>query len=258
MMEDPQAVLARTAATACARVCADLEGVARDLGASGAREDLRKVLRVVGALERAEGAPLEPLTRAVAEAADGLAGLLGDLQSRASASELDPALECLAKSMVTLHPLRRALESALAVEPAAMPLVRPKKRRAVLELVPDADDPRPPAERRDRDRVALEVDIGMRSETNFFAGFGDDVSEGGIFVATYDRLPIGTELTLSFVLPSGAQVVVRGRVAWLREGSGFDSEFHPGMGVSFADLDEAGRAAIREYMQHREPIFYER
>jgi hypothetical protein len=80
-------------------------------------------------------------------------------------------------------------------EPVVLPLVNAKKKqkneaapqaatkRAVLELVPDAESgtmPVPSAaieaakrqserDRRDRSRVALDVDIGLHSETNFFS-----------------------------------------------------------------------------------------
>ena len=105
--------------------------------------------------------------------------------------------------------------------------------------------------------MTLEVDIGLHSETNFFAGFADDVSEGGLFVATYDVLGIGSELTVSFVLPTGAQVTTRGRVTWTREAKDHESDLHPGMGVAFTDIDAESVDAIRRFMAARAPIFYE-
>jgi uncharacterized protein (TIGR02266 family) len=127
-------------------------------------------------------------------------------------------------------------------------------RRPVLELVPDADEV--DSAREPECAVDLAVDIGFLGQTSFYTGFSDDVARGGLFVATHQLRPVGTAITLSFVLPDGVRVVVAGRVAWIREVPGGD--LWPGMGISFdGPLDDASAAAIRRFAEHRPPIFHE-
>lgn len=133
-----------------------------------------------------------------------------------------------------------------------MPRKPPQRARRPVEFVPPAV---PDANRRYSRRVQLDVDIGLHSETNFFVGFAEDISDGGLFVATYDLMPVGTELTLSLVLPGGKQVVVSGRVTWIRDPH--DGELAPGVGVRFERLDEDDRKAIDRFLSKRAPMFFE-
>lgn len=128
----------------------------------------------------------------------------------------------------------------------------PKRTRRPIEFVPPAPTD---SNRRYSRRVELDVDIGLHSETNFFVGFAEDISDGGLFVATYDLLPVGTELTLSLVLPGGKQVIVSGRVTWIRDPH--DGELAPGVGVRFQRLDEDDRTAIDLFLKKRAPMFFE-
>ncbi len=112
------------------------------------------------------------------------------------------------------------------------------------------------AERREHERRNLEVEIGVYSETNFYTGFSEDISEGGIFVSTYDLRPIGSVVNLEFVLPGGHQVKCSGEVRWVKDPT--DSmEVKPGMGVRFDSLPEEHLEAIKEFVSNREPIFHE-
>ncbi len=219
----------------------ELDGAASALGhvegPPEVRELERLVLQAVGALSFSEDAGAPEVSRALETAADLLRQALSGLQSIAGsdANGLAVPIELLARTMASLYPVRRGLERALAsgagdaAMPHAIPLSRKRSSKPVLEVVPDKpvlevvpdDDGLPPAistppprrdptepvlltrERRGTRRVELEVDIGYHSETNFFTGFVNDISEGGIFVATYDLLPVGTHLMVSFVLPDG-------------------------------------------------------
>ena len=133
-----------------------------------------------------------------------------------------------------------------------MPRKPPQRARRPVEFVPPAV---PDANRRYSRRVQLDVDIGLHSETNFFVGFAEDISDGGLFVGTYDRRPVGKELTLWLVLPGGKQVVVSGRVTWIRDPH--DGDLAPGVGVRFERLDEDDRKAIDRFLSKRAPMFFE-
>jgi uncharacterized protein (TIGR02266 family) len=147
-----------------------------------------------------------------------------------------------------------------------------RSRKKALELVPDADEglverqSRSPlvervdrgAERRTASRVMLDADIGLHSATQFFTGLTGDISHGGLFVATWKPLPLGTEVTVSFVLPGGHQVTALGRVAWLKEqGDAEGTEGTPGMGVRFTMLSVEDRRAIETFLARRPAMFHE-
>lgn len=112
------------------------------------------------------------------------------------------------------------------------------------------------SERRQSERVHLEVDIGFRTETNFYVGFSTDISEGGLFVATVYLLPVGCPVDLTFVLPGGHAVEAQGTVRWVREPRAFDSRMTPGIGIGFDRIAPEHADAIQTYMRLRDPLFY--
>lgn len=146
----------------------------------------------------------------------------------------------ITRALVVLHPVKKVIERGSLSPP------RPPTRSSA-----------PQPNRRRAPRVEYETDVGFMSETNFFTGFSGDVSEGGLFVATYQPLPMGTRLSLSFVLPDGHQVTAEGRVAWMRATSGLDGGTPPGMGIRFDSLNAVHREAIEEYVRLRQPLFFE-
>jgi uncharacterized protein (TIGR02266 family) len=118
----------------------------------------------------------------------------------------------------------------------------------------DAAAPRG-AERRTAERVRLDADVSLYSPTTFWAGIAEDISEGGLFVATYQLEPIGTVMDLRFELPTGQTVAVRGVVRWLRE---VMDDGTPGMGIQFQDLSPADAGIIKSFVKHRPPLLWEK
>jgi uncharacterized protein (TIGR02266 family) len=112
-------------------------------------------------------------------------------------------------------------------------------------------------ERRTCRRVAVEVDVSMHTEHNFYAGLSRDLSEGGLFIATMENLPVGTELDVVVSLPEHPPIRARGRVRWVREHNQFNQDFHPGVGVQFVELADSDRRAIERFLHTREPLFYD-
>jgi uncharacterized protein (TIGR02266 family) len=116
----------------------------------------------------------------------------------------------------------------------------------------------------------LSLAITMQGVYNFYAGLSEDMSEGGIFIATHHALPIGTPVVLSFTLPdSDEPMTVHGTVQWLRGpdataswetnfGGGADAPgITPGIGVKFDDVDRAALRAIRTFVTRRSPVFFD-
>jgi uncharacterized protein (TIGR02266 family) len=112
-------------------------------------------------------------------------------------------------------------------------------------------------ERRAAPRLDLSVGVGFRSESRFYTGFTSDLSEGGLFVATHMLQPLGSELSLTFALPTGPEISVRGIVRWVRDTRDDDSATPPGMGVQLHALRFEDLERIRELVALRKPTFFE-
>lgn len=111
-------------------------------------------------------------------------------------------------------------------------------------------------QRREAPRVALCAEIDMSSDSNFYAGFSTDLSEGGLFIATVKAPRKGTHVELSFTLPGGEKLKAQGVVRWTREVNDALPEMMPGAGVQFLDLPPEVANSITEFVMLRDPLFY--
>ncbi|MFW5878473.1 MAG: TIGR02266 family protein [Myxococcota bacterium] len=105
-----------------------------------------------------------------------------------------------------------------------------------------------------RARLDCEVDLG--TDSNFYAGFAQNVSAGGLFVATFDLLPVGSEVDLCFSLPSERRISTRAVVKWIRDSNALTPDVWPGMGLQFQGLDPSASEAIESFVREREPLFF--
>jgi uncharacterized protein (TIGR02266 family) len=105
-------------------------------------------------------------------------------------------------------------------------------------------------------RVPLQAAVDLASDSNLFTGFGTNVSEGGLFVATINVLPVGTPVDLTFTLPGKSKLSVHGEVRWTREVNDRTPEVFPGVGVRFVNLAPATAEALKRFVSEREPLFY--
>jgi uncharacterized protein (TIGR02266 family) len=119
-----------------------------------------------------------------------------------------------------------------------------------------APPPPPQPSKRASPRVRMQAAITIGSDSNFYNGFSSDISDGGIFVATVDQPPIGTEVDLSFSLPSGQRIECKGVVRWVREVNDKIPDAFPGIGVQFTGLEPSANAAIRQFVDERDPLFF--
>lgn len=114
----------------------------------------------------------------------------------------------------------------------------------------------PPAPKRQSPRVRMQAQVDFESDDNFFNGFSSNISDGGLFIATVNVLPLGTNVDVGFTLPTGERIECKGVVRWVREIDDRNPDSHPGMGVQFVDLEERSATAIEHFIQQREPMFY--
>jgi uncharacterized protein (TIGR02266 family) len=111
-------------------------------------------------------------------------------------------------------------------------------------------------EQRVHPRRHVELDITLGSDSQFYSGFSENLSEGGIFVATHDLRPLGTRLEVTFSLPtSRRRIRTEGVVCWVRAYSE-TSGAPPGIGIRFLWLLQDDALAVRAFCIHRPPLFF--
>jgi len=164
-------------------------------------------------------------------------GLMQDVSVRGEA--IDAATGTLAKTLAVLYPVSKVQE------------------RGGVPIEPPPPEPVPTDPRRSTMRLAVETDVGFQSESQFYTGFTQDVSEGGLFIATYNVLEMGTKMAVSFTLPDGHLVSCSGIVRWVREYNETTPDVHPGMGLQFTELAPEDRQAIEGFLAQRPAMFYE-
>jgi uncharacterized protein (TIGR02266 family) len=111
--------------------------------------------------------------------------------------------------------------------------------------------------RRINPRFAVDLDVTMSSEHNFYAGFAENISSGGLFIATHVLKPTGEKLEISVNLPDKPKPIrCAGEVRWVREYSE-RSNVPPGLGIRFIGLPAEDAEAIEQFLKNREPLFYD-
>jgi uncharacterized protein (TIGR02266 family) len=125
----------------------------------------------------------------------------------------------------------------------------------VQPAAPRTAAPAARAEQRAQRRVKLEATVDFESDHNFFTGFSSDISEGGLFIATVDVLPLGSRVEVTFSIGDGPQVTVAGTVRWIRDILD-DAAVMPGMGVQFDALPDGVRRGIHAFISARDALFF--
>jgi uncharacterized protein (TIGR02266 family) len=114
-----------------------------------------------------------------------------------------------------------------------------------------------PVGRRGDARYRVDLEVGIASPHNFYGGLAENLSAGGVFVATHRTLPVGERVEVAIDVPD-CPYIVRGvgEVRWTR-GYCSDADVPPGIGVKFIHLEEGGAETIKRFLQDREPLIYE-
>jgi len=114
------------------------------------------------------------------------------------------------------------------------------------------------AERRTAPRLELELEVGLTSESNFYTGLTQDISTGGLFVATHHLRRVGQHVTVHLALPGAQKFSVDCEVRWIRESSALQGRDHTtGMGLKFVELTPQAPLAISTFLRSRDSIFYD-
>jgi uncharacterized protein (TIGR02266 family) len=117
-------------------------------------------------------------------------------------------------------------------------------------------DSRPALQRQSTTNLNTEIQLDIASEHNLYNGFSANLSDGGLFVATYETHAVGDRLNVRFRLPDVEDVILaKVEVKWVR-GVEAGEEGVAGFGAAFVELPEHARGAVARFTQVREPLFY--
>jgi uncharacterized protein (TIGR02266 family) len=221
----------------------------------------KNLAHAVGALFEAEHASSEVDGKASVKHAMGTLSqtmaLLQDVRSQHAG--IDAATRTIAQVMSKLYPLSQAPTHRTSSAPVSVGVGSPQPAATkVSQKARERISAEPVARERPGElfgREKLEANIGATTESNFFVGFSGDIGDGGVFVATYQTMPIDTRVELLVTLPGGFQKTIAGTVRFVRDPMDMESE--PGIGVGFDHLDEQGRALVLRFIRKRPPLFYD-
>jgi uncharacterized protein (TIGR02266 family) len=105
-------------------------------------------------------------------------------------------------------------------------------------------------------RLDVSLMVSIDSDSNFYVGFTENLSDGGVFVATHAPRPIGCLVDLAVALPNQLPIHAKGTVAWVREYSDAN-EAAPGMGIRFDQISPEDVTRILEFTRARQPMFFD-
>ena len=115
------------------------------------------------------------------------------------------------------------------------------------------------AEQRDHERFDYKLEISGSAKHQFFTGFTENISAGGLFIATYHTEPVGTQFNIQFTIPGLAhQFNAQCEVRWVRVyNESAPIEQMPGMGVRFLNLTDEERGMLNMFISTVETIFFD-
>ena len=106
-------------------------------------------------------------------------------------------------------------------------------------------------------RWMLHAAVDVESDDNLYAGLSYDVSAGGIFVATFDTPPLGTEVAVRVTLPDASKLDVTGVVRWIREAPLATPGLPAGIGIEWHDLPVESLRSLMRFAELRDPLLWE-
>lgn len=107
-------------------------------------------------------------------------------------------------------------------------------------------------------RFPFRLEIRYEGEHRSYTGVGENLSLGGLFVATQFAADLGDLLELGFHIPGlDQQISVTCRVRWIRSYEPDQPDVPPGLGVEFYGLTDEVSEAITIFVHNREETFFE-
>jgi type IV pilus assembly protein PilZ len=113
-------------------------------------------------------------------------------------------------------------------------------------------------ERRTSQRLQVNVEIGMQTESNFYTGLTQDLSGGGVFVATHQIRKVGDRIKVMLTLPGQEETFeILTEVRWVRSTTFSRNVEDPGMGLRFLQMSPGAKQAVTDFLSKRESLFFD-
>lgn len=114
------------------------------------------------------------------------------------------------------------------------------------------------SDRRSEPRCELEVEVGLETDHNFYTGLTQDISNGGLFVATSIMYRVGERLRVRFSLPGREQpITAEAEVRWVRDPRAMKTDAPEGIGLRFVELPADAQTEIGHFLSRRDSLFYD-
>jgi uncharacterized protein (TIGR02266 family) len=109
------------------------------------------------------------------------------------------------------------------------------------------------SERHNRE-LNVDFEVSVDGPHTFFTGITQDISKGGVFLATHQIYPVGTNMVLSFVI-EGVHIKIEAVVRWIRDPEKIQSkDILPGMGLQFIDPGKEVSEAFEKFLEKKDPL----
>jgi uncharacterized protein (TIGR02266 family) len=126
-------------------------------------------------------------------------------------------------------------------------------------FIPDFDEETPVTDRRAFPRLELHAEVTFESDNNFYTGLTQDISSGGIFLATRALRPVGEQIKVTLTIPGmGMPLELDAEVRWVRDwSSARDADLPIGMGLKFLALSRYAQEVIGAFLRERDSLYFD-
>ena len=108
-------------------------------------------------------------------------------------------------------------------------------------------------------RAQFEISVGVSTKHRVVVGLVDNLSTGGLFIATDQELKKGDTVEVKFTIPGVAHSFdKKGEVAWIRpyDELGNDRNAQAGAGVRLLDLTDDEKHMLNAFIDEHDPMFF--
>jgi len=104
--------------------------------------------------------------------------------------------------------------------------------------------------KRAQQRLTMELDVDLDGGDGTCQGFSENLSRGGMFVATHLEKAVGSSVEFCIHMPEGFDAVRGvGEVRWIRAHDEW-SDVPPGMGILFVRLEPGCADTLARFVSH--------
>lgn len=128
--------------------------------------------------------------------------------------------------------------------------MRPQALAEVLDEAAESGLSSAGPQRRDSERAFVDLDVSLGTDHQVYAGFTENLSVSGAFVATHRLKPVGETVQICIHLPGGGEVRGIARVRWVRLHDEA-SATPPGMGLTFEELEPEALPRIEAFLRQQ-------